>query len=203
MSVNEYVSSQKDHTGSNVWVGGWVGRSKKSVFFDIRFLAKSIHDVVKKKLYFNKQQVQATVQSFKLKQLQNLQKQIPQSLSPLPFTFSPSNPQIEGAAAGRAWLWACAGKVEKRRATFVDTYARELFRVVIHLWIFDSKNGIRAYFFHFFSTNRSFVCHFPSIYLWISYFNEFGMFHSDIKFHLLDFAYFFILPGKVQFRNVN
>ena len=27
--------------------------------------------------------------------------------------------------------------------------------------------------------------------------------HSDIKFYLLDFAYFLILPGKVQFRNVN
>ena len=114
----------------------------------------------KKKLYFNKQQVQATklrtVKSFKLKQLQNLHKQIPKSLSPLSFTFSPSNPQIEGAAAGRAWLLACAGKVGKRRATFLDTYARELFRVVIHLWMFDSKNGIRTYLFHFFSINRSF-----------------------------------------------
>ena len=110
----------------------------------------------KKKLYF-KQQVQATVQSFKLKRLQNFRKQILKSLSPLPITISPSNPQIEGAAAGRAWLWACAGKVEKRRATFLDTYARELFRVVIHLWMFDSKNGIRTYLFHFFSINRYFV----------------------------------------------
>ena len=90
-------------------------------------------------LYF-KQQVQATVPSFL-----NLHKQTPKSLSPLPFTFPPSNPQIEGAAAGRAWLWACAGKVGKRRATFLDTYARELFRVVIHLWMFGSKNGIRTY----------------------------------------------------------
>ena len=110
----------------------------------------------KKKLCF-KQQVQATVQSFKLKQLQNLHKQISKSLSPLPFTFSLPGPQIEGAAAGRAWLWACAGKVGKRRATFLDTYARELFRVVIHLWMFDSKNGIRTYLFHFFSINRCFV----------------------------------------------
>ena len=73
-----------------------------------------------KKLYL-KQQFQATVQNFKLKQLQNLHKQTPKSLSPLPFTFSSSKPQIEGAAAGRAWLWACAGKVGKRRATFLDT----------------------------------------------------------------------------------
>ena len=98
----------------------------------------------KTKFYF-KQQVQATVQNFKLKQLQNIHKQIPKSLSILPITLTPSLPQtlkVEGAAVGRAWLWACAGKVGNRRATFLDTCARELFRVVIHLWMFDSKNGI-------------------------------------------------------------
>ena len=115
---------------------------------------KIIHDVEKKKLYF-KQQVQATIQSFKLKQLQNLHKQIPKSLSPLPFAFSPSNPQIEGAAAGRACLWACAGKIGEKRTTFLDTYARELFRVVIHLWMFDSKNGI--------SSRKWILCHFSPI----------------------------------------
>ena len=109
---------------------------------------------------------------------------------PLPFTFSPSNPQIGGAAVGRAWLWACAGKVGKRVATFLDTYARELFRVVIHLWMFDSKNGIRTYLFHFFSINRYFVTFPRSICGSVASikFDEFTL--TSSKFHLFGFCIF-------------
>ena len=114
----------------------------------------------------------------------------PKSLSPLHFTFSPSNPQIEGAAAGRAWLLACAGKVEKRRATFVDTYARDFGWWFIYGCSVPKLELEHTYFISFPQIDPlsllpdPFVDQLPR---WV---------HSDIKFHVFGFYIFLHFAWK-------
>ena len=63
------------------------------------------------------------------------------------------------------------------------------------------KMELEHTYFYFFSTHRSFVTFPRSICRSVASMSS--LWHHISSFWILDFAYFFILPGKVQFRNVN